>query len=81
MNADMFAVVDELEAAEQSNRHLIEALSTRTVIGQATGIIMERYKLGPDAAFAVLLRTSSESNRKVREIAEQLVSTGHAEGL
>ena len=71
----------ELAAAEESNRHLLEALSTRTVVGQATGIIMERYKLHPDAAFAVLLRISSERNRKVREIAEELVATGRAEGL
>jgi AmiR/NasT family two-component response regulator len=76
------AVVDhELEAAEESNRHLLEALASRTVVGQATGIIMERYKLDPDAAFAVLLRISSERNRKVREIAEQLVATGQAEGI
>ena len=69
------------QGAEERIQHLLVALERRTVIGQATGIVMERYKLGPDAAFAVLRRVSSQRNRKVVEIAEELVATGHAENL
>ena len=71
----------ELEAADERVQHLIAALERRTVIGQATGIVMERYMLRPEAAFAALLRVSSERNRKVYDIAEELVNKGRAEGL
>lgn len=69
------------QPAEERIQHLLVALERRTVIGQATGIVMERYKLGPEAAFAVLRRVSSQSNRKVIDISEELVATGHAEDL
>jgi AmiR/NasT family two-component response regulator len=69
------------DAADERVRHLVTALEHRTVIGQATGIVMERYGLDPQAAFAVLLRISSHRNRKVYEIAEELVDQGHTEGL
>lgn len=53
------------------------ALSTRTVIGQATGIVMERYGLDDAAAFGVLRRLSQTENQKLRDIAAQVVETGH----
>lgn len=56
-------------------------LDQRDVIGQAKGILMERYGIGPVAAFAVLVRVSQTSNRKLRELAEELVSTGELNGL
>ena len=46
-----------------------------------TGILIERYTLSPEAAFAALARVSSERNRKLYDIAEQLVAEGHSEGL
>lgn len=54
-------------------QHLNEALATRTVIGQAVGLIMERYGLTDDGAFAFLTRLSSHRNVKLRRIAEELV--------
>lgn len=66
---------------EERIQHLLVALERRTVIGQATGIVMERFKLDADAAFGVLRRVSSQRNRKVIDIAEELVATGRAEGL
>jgi AmiR/NasT family two-component response regulator len=74
-------VLMDLEAAEERNRQLVEALASRTVLGQATGIIMERYHVDSDEAFARLVKASSESNRKVREIARELVASGHAVDL
>ena len=47
----------------------------RTVIGQATGILMERFDLPPDRAFSVLSRMSQQQNVKLRELAEQIVTT------
>jgi GAF domain-containing protein len=53
---------------------LNEALQTRSVIGQAMGILMQRYTLDPDAAFGLLVRTSSHANVKLRDIADQMVA-------
>lgn len=52
------------------------ALSTRDVIGQAKGILMERLSLTADAAFAVLVKASSHTNTKLRTVCEQLCRTG-----
>ena len=49
------------------------ALATRKTIGQALGILMERYGIGQDQAFAFLTRESSTTNRKLRDIAAELV--------
>lgn len=51
-----------------------QALVTRNVIGQAVGIVMERYTIGPDAAFAFLVRISQDSNTKLRAVAERIVT-------
>jgi ANTAR domain-containing protein/GAF domain-containing protein len=51
-----------------------EALATRNLIGQAVGILMERYKLDSERAFAFLVRLSQTSNTKLREIAGSLVA-------
>ena len=52
------------------------ALDTRDVIGQAKGILMERYTLTGQQAFAVLTRYSQAQNRKLRDVAQQLVEVG-----
>lgn len=55
--------------------NLQEAVRTRGLIGQAIGVIMERYKLPDDRAFAFLTRLSQHSNTKLRTIAEQIITT------
>ncbi len=60
----------------QTEEHLRSAMATRTLIGQAQGILMERLKVTPDQAFAVLSRVSQERNEKLREVARRLVETG-----
>ena len=60
----------------QHENDLIAALVGRDIIGQAKGILMERYQITDRAAFAVLVRTSQHSNRKLRDIAENLATTG-----
>ena len=55
---------------------IMTALGNRDVIGQAKGILMERFKITPDVAFAMLVRTSSRTNRKLRTVADQLCLTG-----
>lgn len=51
------------------------AVTTRHLIGMAQGVIMERYRVGPDEAFAVLRRLSSIHNIKVRDLADQIGRT------
>lgn len=65
-NAD----VDRREAA------LHRALSTRDVIGQAKGILMERQRLSAGEAFDLLRRASQRLNRKLADVAQQLAETG-----
>ncbi len=62
-------------AAAQKVQQLETALGGRTVIGQATGILMERFELGSDRAFSVLSRMSQQRNVKIRVLAEQIVTT------
>lgn len=52
------------------------ALTNRDIIGQAKGMIMERYGLDPDGAFRLLARLSQDSNVKLSEIAVQVVTAG-----
>lgn len=56
-------------------RQLGEAIGSRKVIGQATGIVMERYKIEEQRAFQFLVRASQTSNLKLKAIAEELVVT------
>jgi GAF domain-containing protein len=60
----------------QTEENLRSALVTRTRIGQAQGILMERLKITPNQAFGLLSRLSQQSNIKLREVARRLVETG-----
>jgi GAF domain-containing protein len=68
------AAVAVAATMEQSQLHT--ALETRRTIGEATGILRERFGLTSDQAFAVLARTSSHQNLKLHRVAQQLVDTG-----
>lgn len=63
----------------QERDTLNEALQSRKTIGQAIGIVMERYQISEDRAFAFLVRASSHSNIKLRDAAQQLVDRSEAE--
>ena len=56
--------------------NLRSALGSRDVIGQGKGILMERYKIGPDEAFNLLVLSSQRANRKLRDVADELTRTG-----
>ena len=53
--------------------NLREAIRTRQLIGRAVGIVMERYGLNEQRAFAFLARVSQTRNVKLHLIAEELV--------
>lgn len=52
---------------------LTTAIDGRTLIGQAQGILMERFGVSADQAFTVLQRHSQDTDTKLRDIAEELV--------
>lgn len=63
-------------AGAQYGAQMSEAVSTRQIIGEAIGILMERYRLTQDAAFDVLRRASQQRNVKLREVARHVAETG-----
>jgi GAF domain-containing protein len=62
-----------LQRAELLARQLSQALENRDVIGQAKGIIMAGENVSPDQAFDVLRRASQRANRKLRDVAGDIV--------
>ena len=54
---------------------MAQAVDARKLVGQAMGILMERYDLNADQAFAVLRRYSQDTNTKLRDVAQQLIET------
>ncbi|MET3962096.1 GAF domain-containing protein [Marmoricola sp. OAE513] len=57
--------------------NLEAALDSRSRIGEAVGILMERFDLTSDRGFEVLARYSQNGNRKLRDVATELVETRH----
>jgi GAF domain-containing protein len=54
---------------------LMQAIDARKLVGQAMGILMERFDLDSDRAFELLKRYSQDNNLKLRDVAEHLVDT------
>lgn len=61
--------------ASREGEQLQSALSTRDRIGQAKGIIMERYTVDDGRAFAMLRQLSQDTNTKLVEIARRVIDT------
>lgn len=66
----------ELVTATVRQHHLELAVQTRTTIGQAQGILMERWRLSPEAAIAALRTYSQQHNVKLNAAAADLARTG-----
>lgn len=80
----MALAVGTADAAARTSdelRDMHTAMKTRAVIEQAKGILMERYRVDEDRAFAVLARTSQTSNIKLRTVAQELLDTGILHGV
>jgi GAF domain-containing protein len=74
--AETFAThVSVVLGAMREEAQLRVAVLSKHLIGQAQGILMERYNLSSAQAFGVLRRYSQTANRKLREVAEQVVAT------
>ncbi|MEJ1109536.1 MULTISPECIES: GAF and ANTAR domain-containing protein [unclassified Kribbella] len=62
-------------ATARNEANMAQAVDARKLVGQAMGILMERYDVDPDGAFAILRRYSQDTNTKLRDVAEQLINT------
>jgi AmiR/NasT family two-component response regulator len=62
-------------ANARNTQNLWQAIDARKRVGQAQGILMERFDLDEDKAFSVLMRYSQNNNMKLRDVAERLVTT------
>jgi GAF domain-containing protein len=86
-DADAFDADDEAIAhilarhasvAVASARHeetMAQAVDARKLVGQAMGILMERFDVDGDRAFAILKRYSQDNNTKLRDVAQHLIDT------
>jgi GAF domain-containing protein len=79
---------DDLEVAQVLARHaavaldaardhdnLWRAIGSRHLIGMAQGLLMERFAIDADEAFAVLRRYSQDGNVKLHTVAERVVAS------
>jgi hypothetical protein len=70
--AQITVTVDALRTVGQ----LSAALASRDLIGQAKGIVMERFRQTAEQAFDLLTRLSMDSNTPLVQICEQIVLSG-----
>ena len=73
VDRDPECVCSDVARLEQEVVNLRRALETRQLIGMAQGIIIAREKCHPERAFEALSRASQRQNRKVTDIARQIV--------
>lgn len=71
--ADHISNAVALIDASTLNGQLQEAIGTRQLIGEAKGILMESERCSREEAFDMLRRASQRTNRKLRDIAEEIV--------
>jgi GAF domain-containing protein len=60
---------------------MAEAVDARKLVGQAMGILMERYGIDDTKAFSVLRRYSQQTNTKLRTVALELIVSRTLPGL
>jgi GAF domain-containing protein len=62
-------------ASALREENLARAVDARKLVGQAMGILMERYQLDEARAFEVLKRYSQTTQTKLRDVAVQLIES------
>ncbi len=71
--AAALAMVLRQARQDEISTQLEQALSSRTVIDQAIGILMAEQRCTPDEAFALLRAHSQNTNRKIRDLAGDII--------
>lgn len=68
---------ERLRALTAENQQLRRAIKTRDTIGQAKGMLMERFDIDAVAAFGLLAKLSQDTNSPVEQIAVKLLEADH----
>ncbi len=78
-------LIEELRAegllSREHSAQLEQALHSSRKIGAAMGIVMANRKLDEEDAFAILVKASQDTNRKLRLVADDVVFTGDVTDL
>ena len=72
---EVLGVLREDLLASRHGEQLESALNTRDTIGQAKGVIMERYDVDAMRAFEMLRELSQTSNTRLVDIADRVIAT------
>jgi len=78
--ASLLRTAVQAHVSGKAATQLQQALDHRSLIEQAKGILMERYKITADQAFQVLARVSQQTNRRLADVADELTRTGSVPG-
>jgi GAF domain-containing protein len=73
MGAGYILNANQMRAQDRIAEQLEEAVASRDLIGQAKGILMARNGIDGDRAFELLRMLSQRENRKLRDVARQIV--------
>ncbi len=68
--------VTTMQRAADREANLQHAVESHRLVGQATGILVERHRLLPGEAFDRLRRASQRRNLKLRDVAMRVIETG-----
>jgi AmiR/NasT family two-component response regulator len=74
IGATAVARAGDLRAARQETESLRGMLETRKVVERAKGVLMRRLGVAEDAAYRRMQKASQDENRKMRDIAESILS-------
>lgn len=72
--AIVLANASAFQDSRELNENLHQALTSRRTIDHAIGIVMSSGGRSPEQAFEVLIRASQRENRKLRDIAAEIVT-------
>jgi GAF domain-containing protein len=75
--ADVATLAIDAAASADRADNLQVGLETNRLIGTSVGILVERHRIDADTAFDMLRSVSSRTNRKLADVAAELVRTGN----
>ncbi len=74
MGAGYVLSANHLRAQHTLSEQLHAAIGSRDLIGQAKGVLMAREEVNADTAFEMLRRRSQDQNRRLRDLAQEIVT-------
>lgn len=71
---------EEVAALTEKVENLETALGSRTIIGKAIGVLIEREGVIEEGAFTMLRQASQQTNMKLRVLAAEIVKEAQPDG-